>query len=57
MAVRPAGVVAVVVGWWIGARVFEGGGARADRRFVRALAAGCVVSVVEWVLFDKMTEC
>ena len=57
MDVKPDGVVAVVVGWWIGAGVFEGGGARDEGGFVRALAAGCVVSVVECVLFDEMTEC
>ena len=37
--------------------MFEGGGKRSDGRFVSALAAGCVVTVVEWVLFDEMAEC
>ena len=39
----------MVVGCKIGAEVWERDGARADGRFVRALAAGFGLSVVEWV--------
>ena len=37
--------------------MFEGGGARVDRRFVRALAAECGLSVVSLVLVDCMADC
>ena len=37
--------------------MIEGGGARADRSFVRALVAGCGLLVVECVLVDEMAEC
>ena len=46
-----------MVGCWIGVEVFERDCARADGRFVRALAAGCGLLVVEWVLVDEMAEC
>ena len=37
--------------------MFERDGAGDDGRFVRTLAAGCGLSVVEWVLVDEMAEC
>ena len=37
--------------------MFERDGAGDDGRFVRTLAAGCGLSVVEWVLVDEISEC
>ena len=56
MAVKRACAVVVVIGCYISAEVFEEGGARAEMRFVEALAKGCGFFVVQLVLVDWMAD-